>query len=485
MVRRGGCLILLFMRLSPYILSRGGVWAKPSLVHAAWACMLLVGLLAGSARSVHGQADTLIAITPSAVDSSVADVSALETRAARLRAQRRSKTIQHPSPGFLSKMAVRLQGFVERNQIVIDLPEFDLGGLDLSGLQPVLGGLRSGAGTTGGLRYEGYENQPRRTATIEALASLRRYYGASAVYGIDEDLTVGYAFARFWHMPQEAFYGVGAGAPNREAARETAFRRDEFLAGVLAGVSPAPNVLTGASFTYMTQRVGKGSGKHPDIEEVFDTAQIPGYGGDADFLMAGLWGEFDARDVPYGKAYGSRFAPTERRLRGISLDATSGLYAAAEVTPHVSIGGGPYSFVRAEAETQQYVPLRNAFQVIALRQFISIAQPWPGHEVPFFLMQTLGGGSSLRGYSGFRFRDRHAVLLNTEYRWQVLPLLDLALFLDAGHVFDDVRDIGYENVRAGYGIGLRFKAGEQVIARFDVAYGEEGFKTYLELGSIL
>ena len=48
---------------------------------------------------------------------------------------------------------------------------------------------------------------------------------------------------------------------------------------------------------------------------------------------------------------------------------------------------------------------------------------------------SLGSGSTLRGYSSWRFRDRHAVLLSGEWRWIPSRLaLDMALFYDAGMV---------------------------------------------------
>ena len=38
-------------------------------------------------------------------------------------------------------------------------------------------------------------------------------------------------------------------------------------------------------------------------------------------------------------------------------------------------------------------------------------------DVPYFLMPSVGGGDSLRAYSSFRFRDRHSLLLQGEFRW--------------------------------------------------------------------
>ena len=37
--------------------------------------------------------------------------------------------------------------------------------------------------------------------------------------------------------------------------------------------------------------------------------------------------------------------------------------------------------------------------------------------VPYFLLPSLGSGSTLRGYSSWRFRDRHSLLMSGEWRW--------------------------------------------------------------------
>ena len=422
------------------------------------------GTQAGGARHDTTRADTTRADTTQA------------TRAARLRAERRGKELERPGASLLDRVAVRLGDFVERNQIVIDLPE-----VNFYGLKPVLGGLRAGAGTTGGLRYAFFDDRPDRTAHVETLVSLRRYYGANAVFGDEDARFVRYLFARYWHMPEEAFYGVGPGAGDEE----TSFRLNQSIVGGLFGVSPLPGVLAGAQLSLVTSRYGPGRGDEPQLRERFALAEVPGLGADVNHLRPSLWVEYDSRDVPYVKSYGSRFAPTESRLRGISLDATRGFYVAAELVPHFDLDGGPYDFTWLNVEAQQYLPIRHAFQIIALRQFVSVTQTGEDNQVPFHLMQTLGGSHTLRGYRSFRFRDRNAALLNAEYRWHVLPALDFALFLDAGQVFGEVKDFRFDKMKTSYGIGARLRSGNQVILRLDLARSTEGMELIFKIGSIL
>ena len=56
--------------------------------------------------------------------------------------------------------------------------------------------------------------------------------------------------------------------------------------------------------------------------------------------------------------------------------------------------------------------------------------------MPFYLMPTLGGNDTLRGFREYRFRGPHAILAQAEYRWEIWSGLDGALFYDAGKVAD-------------------------------------------------
>ena len=55
-------------------------------------------------------------------------------------------------------------------------------------------------------------------------------------------------------------------------------------------------------------------------------------------------------------------------------------------------------------------------------------------RVPFFLLPTLGGNDTLRGFRAYRFRGPHSILLQGEYRWEIWSAFEAALFYDAGKV---------------------------------------------------
>jgi outer membrane protein assembly factor BamA len=105
--------------------------------------------------------------------------------------------------------------------------------------------------------------------------------------------------------------------------------------------------------------------------------------------------------------------------------------------------------------------------------------------VPFYLLPTLGGSRSLRGYDDYRFRDRNLLLLNAEYRWRVFGALDGALFYDAGKVAPRFGDLDVTNLRSSYGLGFRFHSNNTTVFRVDVGRSAEGTRLLLSITDAL
>ena len=95
--------------------------------------------------------------------------------------------------------------------------------------------------------------------------------------------------------------------------------------------------------------------------------------------------------------------------------------------------------------------------------------------VPYFLLPSLGSGSTLRGYSSWRFRDRHSLLLSAEWRWIPNRLgLDMAIFYDAGIVTNRFRELTLDGMKSDVGIGVRFHSPLATPLRIELARGSEG-----------
>jgi outer membrane translocation and assembly module TamA len=97
--------------------------------------------------------------------------------------------------------------------------------------------------------------------------------------------------------------------------------------------------------------------------------------------------------------------------------------------------------------------------------------------VPYFLLPSLGGGSTLRGYESWRFRDRHSLLMSAEWRWiPNLLAFDAALFYDAGKVTSSRNNLDFHGLKTNVGIGFRFHAPTATPLRIEVARGSEGLR---------
>jgi surface antigen Omp85-like protein len=153
-----------------------------------------------------------------------------------------------------------------------------------------------------------------------------------------------------------------------------------------------------------------------------------------------------------------------------------GLFRAA-VTTYSDQSGGTFSFRQYEAEASRFVPLAGKNWLLAFRGWFLASDVPVGRDVPFYLLPSLGGHDTLRGYSDYRFHDRNLVVVNAESRWAIFSSLDGALFIDAGNVAARVGDLNLRKV--DYGAGLRLHSERATFARLDVAYGDEGWKLSL------
>jgi hypothetical protein len=88
----------------------------------------------------------------------------------------------------------------------------------------------------------------------------------------------------------------------------------------------------------------------------------------------------------------------------------------------------------------------------------------------------------LRGFSSWRFRDRNSVLFSGEYRWAAGPLVDMAIFVDAGKVAARGAGLNFRNLEVSHGIGLRVHTPSRTVARVELARSREGASVILSFG---
>jgi hypothetical protein len=199
--------------------------------------------------------------------------------------------------------------------------------------------------------------------------------------------------------------------------------------------------------------------RFPSTEEVFDPATTPGLGqqASAPFGAAELLADWRDHDV-YGESGG---------MLGVGLTRFGELV-------------GDDRFSRVQADLRQVLRLGSTARALALRGYISLSIPDDGGQVPFYLMEGLGGHRGLRAYDPFRFRAERLLLLQAEYRWEVSRTFQLVAFYDAGQAVRDGEDFGA--LRDSYGGGLRLKTESASLARFVVARGDEGTRLVVAFG---
>jgi hypothetical protein len=190
---------------------------------------------------------------------------------------------------------------------------------------------------------------------------------------------------------------------------------------------------------------------------------FPGLAADPDYLHSFALAAIDSRDGP------------DYSRRGSLLQAAWHDYRQQN--------DGPFSFQRVDGIAQQLIPILHGNWVIDLSVRASTTSADAGETVPFFLMPELGGGSDLRGFGNYRFRDRHSILFTAEYRWYVQEFVDMAIFYDAGKVASRRSDLDFDGLKSDVGIGIRFHSPRATVLRLEVARGNEGMRFIFAFGA--
>ena len=143
--------------------------------------------------------------------------------------------------------------------------------------------------------------------------------------------------------------------------------------------------------------------------------------------------------------------------------------------------GGTYSFRRYEADAAQFVPLGTRRWILALHARAAFSDASSGHVVPFYLLPSLGGKNTLRGYFDYRFHDNDMEAFNAESRWALMTHVDAAVFADAGEVAHRVADFDLRRAKTSFGAGLRVHNATATLIRLDVGHSVEGWRIFIKV----
>ena len=360
-------------------------------------------------------------------------------------------------PGIFSKQLARL----EKLDSETDQPK--------DGFYPELGHVITGGGWISvGPGYRRHVMNGRALVDTSAAISWRAYKAAQARFELPslagDRLTVG-TKALWQDFTQVRYFGAG------QNSLETGVSDYRLKSTNLVGYAtwrlrPALSVTASTGWLRSPTILPSGGSfdrGDPDTLQVHPTETAASLEEQPSYIHADAGAMFDTRDHPSFPTRGSVARVSANAFR----DRTR----------------GTYSFDRVELEAARFISVANQRGVIAVRGWTVLTHTADAHDVPFYLLPSLGGHNTLRGYADYRFHDRHLLLVNVESRWALFRHLDGAVFFDAGNVASRVGELDFG--RRSVGAGVRLHTVASTLARFDVAHGAEGWRVVLKLSDSL
>jgi len=374
------------------------------------------------------------------------------TRAEQINLQRTDKQARL-WPERTSGFVTQLNKLMERG-----LLEGGESGKGLNGSQLVLGGMRSGNGTTVGVGYRRVDLWSERISLrVTARGTLARAYMFDAEIEsprLETKRTNLRVYAKYENSPQMDYYGQG---PDSEKGMRSSYRLEDFALDLESSHRVWWRFYVGAIGGIYSANTGPGRRRgFPSTEEIFSPEETPGLGQQGTFLRAGGFVQLDFRDNPGGPRSGGNYY--------------------SRYTRYWDQDFGQHSFHRLESAAEQYIPYWNKTRVVALRLASVMVYAEPGQTVPFFLQATLGGNRFLRGFARYRFHDQSSLLFTAEHRWHVFSGMHAAAFFEAGKVAPKASQMNFHEVEYSGGIGFRFTIRDTVVMRLDNAVSREGYR---------
>jgi hypothetical protein len=270
------------------------------------------------------------------------------------------------------------------------------------------------------------------------------------------------ALGMYQDLAQVKYFGLGSASlkSNRSAYR---FNNTDLLGYATLRATPWLSV-SGRFGWIHSPTLSTATGPRvtvPNTTDLFTETSAPGIRTPPSFLHGDVSVAADWRDHP-------------------SHPTGGGLYRAAAAT-YSDRDAGTYSFRRYEVEASHFVPLFSKRWILALHGWEVFSDTTGRHAVPFYLMPSLGGENTLRGYYDYRFHDTNMQVFNAESRVALFSHVDAAVFVDAGKVAPRAGDLDFKDLKKSYGAGFRLHNATSTLARFDIGHSKEGWRLFFKL----
>jgi hypothetical protein len=248
-----------------------------------------------------------------------------------------------------------------------------------------------------------------------------------------------------------AFHGVGMNTSSGDRAN---YGFEQPFGSALLTIRPTRRLfMVRGGFEASRWDLKSGKGTAPSVDEVYTPEMLPGLGRTTTYLHTQATVGFDSRPS-------SGYA-----RRGFLYGVTGHDYTDRD---------DALGFRQVDYEVIQHIPILRDTWVVSLHGLAKTTRDKGEQATPFYLLPSLGGGSSLRGFSSFRFTDRNSLLLQAEWRIMGNRFFESALFYDAGKVAARTSDLDLNHLKSDYGVGVRFHAPRATVLRVDVARSREG-----------
>lgn len=388
-------------------------------------------------------------------------------------------TAPTPAPGGSATAQISARGLFDEPAPLrkgIDFSTKFLGGDEVAdgrpknGFYPEMGNHVTGAGwISAGVGYRRWLVPERLLFDAGTGISWRAYKMAQArleFTPFDTDVIAVGTQVRWQDLTQVTYFGDG---PESLEARRSEYRLESVNTVGYAAVRPRQWLAVYGRLGWLSSpTLGPPAGSfargNPHTADVFPEDPVYQLGEQPDFLHGEASVVVETRDVP---GYPTR----------------GGVYRAA-MSRFSDRDAGSFTFNRYEAEAAQFIPLdRNDNFVFAIRGWIVGTTTATGQHVPFYLMPSLGGNNTLRGYDDYRFHDRNLALVNTEIRVALMEHIDAVGLFEAGSVAGRFGDLNLD--KKSYGAGVRVHTRTATIARLDVARSSEGWQIVFRMNDPL
>jgi hypothetical protein len=344
--------------------------------------------------------------------------------------------------------------------------ELNQGGEPKDGFFPEFGNMITGSGwISAGPGYRHHLFNGQAVVNMSAAVSWNFYKMAQGRFELphlaNDHLTLG-SQVIYQDLLQVNFFGLGNDSLE---SNRSGYRLDETDVLGYATVRTTPWLLLSGRFGWIHQAelstMTGWSVTYPNTLSVFTDATAPGLAQQPAFLHGDVTLAADTRNYP-------------------GHPTSGGLYRVTAAT-YSDRDYGKYSFQRYEAEGTQFVPLVKDTWVLGFHAWEVFTDTSGGNTVPFYLLPSLGGKNTLRGYYDYRFHDRDMQVFNAESRWGLFTHLDLAVFADAGKVAPVASDLDLKHLKTSYGAGIRLHTRTSTVGRLDFGHSTEGWRVVFKI----